>query len=450
MSAPRKGRAGRPTKKLPSVFLPKSRGDRKAGIYYFTYRGVQKSSGCTVERDAKRVANAFAKAFDAREAGLIEPTHTTVGDVLDHHVVWTRTHDPERLRDVSSRIGVLRPFWGAKLLGEVAPAADGRAYAQAFGLDEHGSPVRTHASLREDLGVLNLALRVHRDEHPDADLPRIVVSRPGRSPARNVWLARDEVARICRIMRGRIWDPKANDWARCPPRVAGERAPLRMRSLRWRTRMRFLLRLTLLGVYSGSRCGVILNLRWEVGPDHGHVDPVTGYLQRQGWAEVVSDNKPRTEARLPRQARVLAALWAKNDLKGLDVISGRVGGEIPHVIHRLGLPVEHHERQWAKARSAAGFGASVTFHCLRHTAATWLIEGGATIKEAADYLGIDVRTFTAVYLEVAPHFAEPAADVMDPRRYNPKRDPNLFCENKPEPARVRADRRETRGREGGP
>jgi len=96
------------------------------------------------------------------------------------------------------------------------------------------------------------------------------------------------------------------------------------------------------------------------------------------------------------------------------------------VIHRAGSPVSQPGKDWRIARAAAGFGPEFVLHALRHSTATWLIEGGATIKEAADYIGVNVQTFTLVYLQVAPHFAQEAALAMDPRRRNPHRDPKLF------------------------
>ena len=452
MSPPSKKRPGRPELNRPTVFIPKARKGRRSKIFYFTYKGVNESTGCTDRRDASRVAANRAREIDDERAGIVRAEGITVAGVLDFHLEWIARHYPERLVLVRAWVKNLRPFWGAKLVADIAPQADGRAYEQSYDSDPSSDTFRSSNSIRADLGELNSALRIYAEEHADLGFPRVVVFRPGKSPPRSIWLSRDEVARILRHMRGRIWDAQANDWARLPPLLEGEPGRLRMRSPQWRERHRFMLRLILLAVYSGSRSGVLLNLRWEAGPDHGHVDPITGDLERRGWAEPVSPNKLRTTARLPGQASVLAALWAKNDLDGFDIYTGRTGSRIPYVIHHGGLPVEkhHYSRRWIKACSALGFSDKVVFYVLKHTTATWLIEGGATIKEAAAFLGIDVRTFTSTYLEVSPHFAQDAALAMDPRRYNPKRDKNLFGEDDIEPSRDRGPRPRPRGPTDGP
>lgn len=45
----------------------------------------------------------------------------------------------------------------------------------------------------------------------------------------------------------------------------------------------------------------------------------------------------------------------------------------------------------------AGLGADVTPHVLRHTAATWLMQAGTDMWEAAGYLGMTVETLSARY-----------------------------------------------------
>jgi integrase len=50
-----------------------------------------------------------------------------------------------------------------------------------------------------------------------------------------------------------------------------------------------------------------------------------------------------------------------------------------------------------EAVAAAGLDDKVTQHTWRHTVATWLMQGGADIHEAANFLAIDLKTLLRVY-----------------------------------------------------
>jgi len=60
--------------------------------------------------------------------------------------------------------------------------------------------------------------------------------------------------------------------------------------------------------------------------------------------------------------------------------------------------------------TAAKLGGDVTPHTLRHTAATWLMQGGADIWQASRLLGMTVETLERVYGHHHPgHLAEAVA-----------------------------------------
>jgi integrase len=62
-----------------------------------------------------------------------------------------------------------------------------------------------------------------------------------------------------------------------------------------------------------------------------------------------------------------------------------------------GKPVNKLRRSWAAARERAELGTDVTPHILRHTAATWLMQAGVSLWEAAGYLGMTVEVLERVY-----------------------------------------------------
>src|SRR4029079_8035630 len=61
------------------------------------------------------------------------------------------------------------------------------------------------------------------------------------------------------------------------------------------------------------------------------------------------------------------------------------------VCHYQGSKVRKLRRSLDTARRAAGLGEDVIPHALRHTAATWLMQRGCDMWEAAGYLGMRLR-----------------------------------------------------------
>jgi hypothetical protein len=65
---------------------------------------------------------------------------------------------------------------------------------------------------------------------------------------------------------------------------------------------------------------------------------------------------------------------------------------------------------WKQACKEAGL-SGVTPHTLRHTRATWLMQEGVELWEAAGHLGMSVDMLTRVYGKHHPSFQERAAEV---------------------------------------
>ena len=61
------------------------------------------------------------------------------------------------------------------------------------------------------------------------------------------------------------------------------------------------------------------------------------------------------------------------------------------VVEWNGKPVESVRKGFAAAVRAAGLGAEVTPHILRHTVATWLMQNGVNLWDAAGFLGMTVQ-----------------------------------------------------------
>ena len=87
-----------------------------------------------------------------------------------------------------------------------------------------------------------------------------------------------------------------------------------------------------------------------------------------------------------------------------------------------GQAVNRINKAFCAVREAAGLGADVVPHTLRHTAATWLMQNGCDPWKASGYLGMSVETLQRVYgHHHADHFDEARTKIRAP---GPHRDRN--------------------------
>jgi integrase len=95
------------------------------------------------------------------------------------------------------------------------------------------------------------------------------------------------------------------------------------------------------------------------------------------------------------------------------------GEQIRFVVNRIndGQPLAGKIRSaWEGILQDAGLGEDVVRHSLRHTAATWLMQAGVDMWEAAGWLGMTVEQLEANYGHHHPDFQEEAAEAFGGRR----------------------------------
>lgn len=217
---------------------------------------------------------------------------------------------------------------------------------------------KTPAAARRDLEVLRAAINHwHRHHGPLPVIPAVIL--PPKPEPRERWMSRDEVARL-------LWH------ARHTPHLA---------------------RFILLGVYTGSRTGVLLNLEWS------WIDLKHGVMSRRAPGTTEAKNKRTPKARLGR--RILAHLrrWKRID-----------GKNAKYVCHYNGQKIDKLRRSFPAAVKAAKL-KDVTPHILRHSRATWLMRKGVDPWKAAGHLGMSVETLTKNYAHHHPDFQKEAAEV---------------------------------------
>lgn len=236
------------------------------------------------------------------------------------------------------------------------------------------------STARKDLETLNAAIRLYHAEYALDVLP--IVTLPPKSPPREEWLTRDQIAALLRAARQR--------------------------------KMSHLVRFILIGVYTGTRTTAILNLQWLPSTEGGWFDVDRGVLYRRG-RNAVETQKRQPPARIHERLLPYLRRWQKADIKQ----------GIRHVVHYRGEPIEKLRRSWDAVRDIAKRTAQIDFHftrhTLRHTAATWQMQAGTPSWEAAGYLGMSAETLERVYGHHSPAFQTQAAKAVAPKNAPPKR-----------------------------
>jgi len=86
-----------------------------------------------------------------------------------------------------------------------------------------------------------------------------------------------------------------------------------------------------------------------------------------------------------------------------------------YAVEWLGEPVGGVDKAFRNVVRDAGLGEDVTPHTLRHTAATWLMQGGTDLWIAAGFLGMSVETLERTYGHHHPDFQAQAAKNISAR-----------------------------------
>jgi integrase len=291
-----------------------------------------------------------------------------IADVLS---IYARDVAPGHARPwkTAERCERLLEFFGAKTLADINGAAC-RSYATWRGSD---------GGARRDLQDLSAAIGHHQGEGLHRSIVKVVL--PARGRARQRWMTRSEVAKLL--------------WTCWRHRETQEGKPTDKRPLR------HLVRLILIGVYTGSRPGAILNASWQEGDGRSFVDIDNGVFHRHGDGEVESTKRQPTVRLSPR---LLAHLrrWKRLD-------RGR------------GYVVSYHGAKVASVKTAIHTACklaevdSVTAYTLRHTAASWLVTRGLSTRKVAEFIGTGEQMVLNHYGHLAPDYQNEAAEAIGGR-----------------------------------
>jgi integrase len=278
--------------------------------------------------------------------GSRDPDGILIDDVL---ALYVRDVAPGHAQPVQTarRIKFLQSFWGRRKLSEVTGQTC-REYAR-----QRSTP----AAAARELTDLRSAINHHRKEGLHDKIVSVVL--PPRNPPRERWLTRDEAARL--VIKAWRFRDKARAGRRTRQHVA---------------------KFAIVALYTGSRAGVVCSAAFKREQGRAWVDVERGVLHRR--AEGARETKKRRPAiRLPDQLVAHMRRWKAHGQR--------------YVVEWNGQPVTRMNHAFRDTVKDAGFDDDVTPHTLRHTAATWLMQNGADLWDAAGYLGMTVQTLENVY-----------------------------------------------------
>lgn len=281
---------------------------------------------------------------------------------------------PERAAERAERLLL---WWGDRTLAEVTGATC-RAYAAARegqGPNVAGGRKGSGGGARRDLQDLSAAIGHHHREGFHRESVKVIL--PPRGEARQRWLTREEAAKLLWVCRR--------------TREVQNGKPTEKRPLR------HLARFVLLGIYTGSRPGAILNASWLPGPRRSYVDCDNGVFHRR--PEGVAETTKR-QPTVKLSQRLLAHLrrWRR-----LDEAEGHA-----HVVMFDGMPITSVKTAMARACELAGVPPA-TAYALRHTCASWLMARGVPTRMIADFLGTSEAMILKHYGHLAADYQERAA-----------------------------------------
>lgn len=366
--------------KGPRLWFREDRFDRKtgklvsSGQYLILDKGKQVATGCAAGEE--EAANAALANYILERTGPERKTRhieeIDVAEVLDIYDRDARSKQAN-VRTFDGRITRLGEWWGGKMLSDVNGATC-REYAAHRG---------NAGGARRDLEDLRAAINHHLKEGLHREVVRVTL--PDKGEAKTRWLSRSEAARL-------IWAA----W-RYRERQRRHRGADRGKVLPTKKRpLQHVARFILIALYTGTRAGAIAAA--SPYPDEGRswVDLDAGlYYRLQQGRKATRKRQP--PAPLPPHLLAHMRRWKRTTISA------------SHFVEHNGRPVKEVSAGFERAVELAKIEGGVTPHTLRHTAATWLMQNGVEIWEAAGFLGMSEEILRTTYGHHHPDYLKGAA-----------------------------------------
>jgi integrase len=166
--------------------------------------------------------------------------------------------------------------------------------------------------------------------------------------------------------------------------------------------LRHLARFILIGIYTGTRASAIATASPQRAAGRSFVDLDQGIFYRLAQGKRAT-NKRQPPAPIPPRLLAHMRRWER-----LGLVAG-------HFVEFNGKPILSVKTAFSRAVQLAGLSSEsgkIVPHTLRHTAATWLMQRGVSIWQAAGYLGMSAEILDRVYGHHSPDHLKGAANAI--------------------------------------
>lgn len=412
--------------KGPRLFLRGARADRAAVWVILDTGGIEVSTGCGAD-DLAGAEKALARYLAGKHETTLGQTDPHAVKIADALTFYTTEKDPgpdadvRQLRaaaDLTFTIERLLEWWGGKTLGDVK-ASSCKAYvrhrvAQVNRRGGKNAKPISSGTARRELEILRAAIGVYHDEYLLDAVPTVTLP-DRRASRRHRWLTRTEAAGALLACLG--WRSDGKRFAKIPDQKTGSKHSGSVRR-QVRTRRTHLRRFLVTGWFTGTRHSPIVRARWIPSVSEPYIDVDRGLFYRRG-PEERETAKRQPPVRLPPKLLVHLRRWRAMDMAHVDEAGNPA--PITYVIHVGGRPLTGRIRTaWEGMRDDAMLSRDVVPHVLRHTSATWAMQGGMPLADAADYLGMTEEVLREHYYHFHPDFQAEAGDAFDRSREQSK------------------------------
>lgn len=376
----------------PPYYDPRTGRLRKKGVWVIVDGRKTRVTGCGLEdrADAERQLAEYLgdkhEPSRKKNQGLDE---ILLSDVVSIYL-RDRIKDQKRPEKAAQRFVQLLDWWGDKTLDDVNGRSCRDYVAWRCSMpwksakpDVTGNTPRmvTAAGARRELEDLRAAIGYHHSEGYHREVVKVWL--PPRSPSRTRYLRRSELAALL----WRAWRKREQMKVVRGPR-AGE--PV----LSSKRPARHIARFLLVAAYTGTRAAAIGSAGLEPSTENGWIDLKTGRYYRAAEG-AVETNKRQPTVVIPRRLLMHIRRWKK------------ANPSMKWVVEYRGKPVNEVNKGFGVLVRECGLGKEVVPHTLRHTCATWLSQRGASMTDAAAFLGMTQAIYEKTYRHHSPMLTTP-------------------------------------------